>query len=110
MIETKNKFDRKIGVRITNAGKAYIGYIVQTFEFISCMENISMPLLCTLPTEKDLLNTEVSQLPCVQIIEKVSQRVSYYIKDDDVNIKYEYSDRQREYSYTNRLINSHIGI
>lgn len=109
MIETKNKYDRKIGVRITNAGKAYIGYIVQTFEFISCMENTSMPLLCTLPTEKDLLTTEICKLPCIQIIEKVSDRVSYYIKDDDANIRYEYSDRQREYSYTTRLLNSHIG-
>lgn len=109
MIETKNKFDRKIGVRITNAGKAYIGYIAQTFEFISCLEDISMPLLCTLPTEQDLLNAEISKLPCIQIIEKVSQRVSSYIKDDDVNIKYEYGNPLREYSYTNRLINSHIG-
>lgn len=109
MIETKNKFNRKIGVRITNAGKAYIGYIAQTFEFLSCLEGISMPLLCTLPTEKDLLNIEVDELPCLQIIERVLQRVDYYIKDDDASIKYEYSDRVREYSYTERLINSHVG-
>lgn len=109
MIKTKNQTGRRIAVRITNAGKAYIGYIVQTFEFISALEGISMPLLCCLPTETDLQNTDIDLLPCIQIINQVAQATKHYIQDDDPQIKYERIDRDLSYSYTNRIVNSHVG-
>lgn len=109
MIETKNKAERKIGIRITNAGKAYVGYIVQTFEFVSCMEGISSPLLCCLPTEDDLLSINIDSLPCVQIINQVMQGLKHYTQNDDLRIKYERNDRAGGYSYTARIINAHVG-
>lgn len=109
MLETKNKQRRTIRVRITNAGRAYIGYIAQTFEFISCMEEHSTPLLCALPTEDELKNMEVNALPCVHTVDMVSRRINHYLTGDDLSIKYERSDHMREYSYSLRLIHSHIG-
>ncbi len=109
MLETKNKQRRTIRIRITNAGRAYIGYIAQTFEFISCMEECRTPLLCALPTADDLLKTEIENLPCVHIVDMISKRIDHYLAGDDLDIKYERNDHIHEYPYSLRLIHSHIG-
>lgn len=41
-------------IRITTAGKAYLGYVAPSFEFVSCMAG-KLPLLCCLPTEEELV-------------------------------------------------------
>lgn len=109
MLETKNKHRRKIAVRITDAGQAYVGYIAHTFEFISCMEDCTTPLLCALPTESELKEKPIAALDCVQIIESISTRIDHYMEGDDLSIKFERHDHAHEYPYSLRLIHAHIG-
>ena len=73
-----NPYDLK--VRITKAGRAYLGYIVQTFEFISCLNGESDPLLCCIPTLKQLENESLDSLKCVKIIRSTLKEMDGYIE------------------------------
>ena len=79
LLEMKdNPYDLK--VRITKAGRAYLGYIVQTFEFISCLNGESDPLLCCIPTLKQLENESLDSLKCVKIIRSTLKEMDGYIE------------------------------
>ena len=60
-----------IKLQITTSGKTYLGYIVQTFEFISSIYSKKPMLLTTVPKKEDLISKPIEQLECYTIIENV---------------------------------------
>ncbi len=74
---------QKINVRITNAGIAYMYYVVSSFEFFSCKsinkENHKAffgsidipPLLCSIPTADEIMKNSISSLTCIKTINVV---------------------------------------
>lgn len=74
-----NPYDLK--VRITKAGRAYLGYIVQTFEFFSCLNDETYPLLCCLPTLIELEDADLDSLKCVKVIRSTLNEMDEYVKN-----------------------------
>lgn len=65
-----------ISVRITNSGRAYLNFIVQSFEYFSCRYNEnSLPLLCLIPTVDELERNNIDELECIKNIRIVEQQV-----------------------------------
>ena len=115
LVESAKESPENINIRITNAGKAYLGYMVHTFEFVSCMDKCSEPLLMFLPTETELLNNDLMTLPCVEVIKNTSLSIATYIKTSksDVSntaLSYKKGDGNRRGDYyPKRLLNSSNG-
>lgn len=100
-------------IRITTAGKAYLGYIAPTFEFVSCMSE-KLPLLCCLPTEEELVKYEAEDQTCVRIICNTLQRIHEYIEDlqpymDNPNLLYHRTNDVPGQSYAERIVKSTYG-
>lgn len=69
-----------IKVRITNAGVAYLNYVVSSFEFFACKSITKKyhtlyfgqkdipPLLCSVPTVDEIKSNDISSLTCVKTI------------------------------------------
>lgn len=103
-------------IQITTSGKAYLGYVVQTFEFISCIYNELPPLLCVVPTPENLRQNDVDSLECVKIAQCVAER-SAILRQNVINdiqngftIRYQ-KERGTAHalSYAERIRNSHQG-
>ena len=65
-----------VGIRIMPAGKAYLRYVVHSFEYFSCRIDSAHtpPLLCTIPSKEILRSCRsVENLLCVRIVEKVKK-------------------------------------
>ena len=103
-------------IQITTSGKAYLGYVVQTFEFISCIYNKLPPLLCVVPTLQDLQKHDIDSLECVRIAKCVAERSAILRQNvmNDIqngfNIRYQ-KERGTAHalSYAERIKNSHQG-
>ena len=100
-------------IRITTAGKAYLGYVAPTFEFVSCMAE-KLPLLCCLPTEEELVKYEVANLKCAQIICNTLQKIHNYITDlqpymNNPNLFYHRTNDIPGQSYAERIVKSTYG-
>ena len=100
-------------IRITTAGKAYLGYVAPSFEFVSCMSG-KLPLLCCLPTEEELENYKAEDQKCLQIIRSTSQGIRDYILDlqpqiSNPNLLYHRNADVIGVPYAERIVNSAFG-
>jgi len=106
----------EITIKITTSGKAFLGYIVHSFEYISCICGNDDPLLTTLPTEKDLLSQDVDSLQCIVIAKNVlrySKLLCYrsateYRTRHDIPYRKTHSDHGS--SYATRIKHAHQGF
>lgn len=114
LIEDSQNAPDNINIRITNAGKAYLGYMIQIFEFVSCMNKQNNPLLSCIPTVADLATDDLSSLPCISIISETLHDAVEYVRlarTDKHNPSLYYKKRANDKGsiYATRLINSHTG-
>lgn len=107
---------KEMRIQITTSGKAYLGYVVQTFEFISCIYNELPPLLCAVPTPHELRQCDVESLECVKIAECVAEQSAVLQQNVMEDIRNGFTVRyQKErgsahaLSYAERVKNSHRG-
>lgn len=66
----------EIGIRIMDAGIAFLYYIIQSFEYFSCRveDEKFPPLLCLIPTREELSKcNNIENLPCLSVIRRVSK-------------------------------------
>ena len=107
----------KLGVRITTAGKAYLGYIATSFEFFSCLAE-KQPLVCCYPTEDELRNKPIDQYRCIQIIRSTIANMKLCIQDvehqqDNPYLLYKRTTNSEALTFKKRLINcvsGHLSI
>ncbi len=100
-------------IRITTAGKAYLGYVAPSFEFISCMAG-KLPLLCCLPTEEELVQYRAEDQKCMRIICDTLQEIREYISDlqpqaNNPNLLYRRTVDVVGQSYAERIVKSTFG-
>lgn len=104
-----------INIRITNAGKAYLYFVVYHFEYFAC-RNISIqgndipPLLYTIPTLEEIEASNPENLTCIKIIKKVQNDALKCINkmSKDNNVIYFIKDGKKRL-HSQRIINSHRG-
>lgn len=104
-----------INLRITNAGKAYLYFVVYHFEYFAC-RNISSngynmpPLLDAIPTIDEINKYIPENLACIRIIKNVQKDALSCIErmNQDGNIIY-FINNGRRILHSQRIINSHIG-
>ncbi len=121
----KNNFE-DINIKITNAGKAYLFFVVYYFEYFSCKsigfavhkelfgEKDMPPLLCTIPSLEEIEKNKADDLTCIKILRVVSHEALTCISnmDNDVNNKkilFRYKCNSIKLEHKERIINSHIG-
>lgn len=114
LIEDSQNAPDNINIRITNAGKAYLGYMVQIFEFVSCMNKQNDPLLACIPTAEELAIEDLSSLPCIKVIAETLQDATEYVRlaiadTNNPALYYKKRTNDRGTLYATRLINSHTG-
>lgn len=106
---------RDINLRITNAGKAYLYFVVYHFEFFSCrtisnQESKLPPLLCMIPTAEQIENSDIQNLPCISIIESVKKEaISSISKINRDNNSIGFLKDGNLISHSQRIVNSHQG-
>lgn len=101
-------------LRITNAGEAYLYYIVENFEYFSCRHGNYAPLLTSIPTEQDLIDKKVNELECIRIIRNVSEKAIkciQQVRNDPTNnrILLFLAPNEHGLSHITRIVNSHTG-
>lgn len=116
---------QNIGIKITNAGIAYLYFVICSFEFFSCKsysvaqnkrefkDGNLPPLLCVIPSVSDIKNKKCEELECIKIIDFVSSetiRCIYAMKTDHKNIPFRKNLDDKFISHTNRIVYSHIGF
>lgn len=121
----KNNFSN-IKIRITNAGKAYLFFVVYYFEYFSCKsvgfkihtdifrDKDMPPLLCAIPTLEEINKKRIDDLTCVKILTVVSQEALTCISNmdndkDNTKILFRYKQDDKKLSHKERIINSHVG-
>ncbi len=109
-----NNYD-KINIRITNAGKAYMYFVVYHFEYFACRSidekgSELPPLLCTIPTVEEIDNLPTENIFCISIIKKVQTAALLCISkmNEDENALDFYNDGMY-ISHSQRIVNSHRG-
>lgn len=113
IIESAGEHIGQLKIRITTAGKAYLGYIAPTFEFVSCMA-FKRPLLSCLPTEEELEKYPIEKQTCYKVIQDVLSQIRKYISDfepqqDNVYLLYRRSLSTLGETYPERLVKSSYG-
>lgn len=113
-------YHSEIGIRIMLAGKAYLHYLVQSFEYFACRidrrkKKEIPPLLTLIPEEEELNNcTDVLNLEFFNIIDKVFEDASNCIMrmqgiSDNDRILYRRTAHSLQKKHSNRIIDSHRG-
>ena len=106
----------QITIQISASGRAFLGYIVHTFEFMSCLSGQTKPLFVLKPSTRDLMTKEADQLDCLQLIKEVAS-YSYEqiyisakaVKDGKEERYFLHPDRE-PIAYANRIINANTGF
>lgn len=116
---------QNIKIRITNAGIAYMFYVVNSFEFFAC-KSINKkpctvyfgtadipPLLCSIPSEDEIKGKEISTLACVKSISVVSTEALSCIQrlnksDNPIPFQAKLNGNYR--SHQERIVNAHKGF
>lgn len=118
-----------INIRITSAGIAYLFFVVYSYEYFACKSsnlapreylsnNGSLPpLLCVIPSKRDILEKNVDELLCVKILKFVSNEAIKCIekmqKDKNGNektIPFRKGIHDKYIEHGERIINSHVGF
>lgn len=106
---------REMKIQITTSGKAYLGYVVHTFEFVSCIYDELPPLLYVVPTQAEIETHDVEELECIKVATRVSEHSRNLIKNDifDINngydIRYRKNQQAKALSYAERIRYAHQG-
>lgn len=118
-----------INIRITNAGIAYLYFVVYSFEYFSCKSfkiapkdcvmsdgNIP-PILCAIPNKEEILEKKIEDLLCVKIMEFVSEeaincikKMEEYKQTGQKTIPFRKGIYDKSIEHSNRIINSHTGF
>ena len=111
-MRAKNEAE-KPKIRITTAGKAYLGYVAPSFEFISCIAN-KVPLLAYLPTEEELRTRSVSEQRCMPVIDDTLDEMNRYIEDvqpqtSHMQLLYRRTAGEKGLTFAERMNNSAFG-
>lgn len=116
---------QNIRIRITNAGIAYMYYVVSSFEFFACKSitkkhhseffgNIDIPpLLCSIPTEDEIRNNDVSTLTCIKTITVVMNEALQCIEglNNSTNpVPFRLKQNTSPKSHQERIVNAHRGF
>ena len=116
---------RSIKIRITNAGTAYMYYVVSSFEFFACKSITKKhhathfgkidipPLLCSMPTESEIRNGNISTLTCIKSITVVMKEALQCIEglNNSTNpIPFRVKQNGRLKSHQERIVNAHRGF
>lgn len=114
-----------IKVRITNAGIAYMYYVVSSFEFFACKSITKKhhstyfgkidipPLLCSVPTEDEIRNSDISELTCVKTITVVLKEAQQCIEglNNSANpVPFRVKQNGIPKSHQERIVNAHRGF
>lgn len=106
---------QNINIRITNAGKAYLYFVVYHFEYFACRninarEDSLHPLLYTIPTLEEIKMSKPEDLDCIYIMQNVQRDALSCIEKmkADENIIYLIADGKQKV-HSERIINSHRG-
>ncbi len=116
---------QNIKMRITNAGKAYLYFVVYYFEYFSCkslgktyqkekFDNKDMPpLLCCIPTKGDIEDKNISSLACIRVIDVVLREALSCIStlnNSEKQIMFRSDVCGKYISHQQRIVNSHRGF
>lgn len=118
----------KIKIKITNAGIAYLFFIAFSYEYFACKSMNSSsrkeiigkfdipPLLCTIPTKDQIVNSKIADLECIKSIEIVLLEtlrcISKMNRDEQQGIPMIPFRRELDrpfIKHTVRIVNSHRG-
>lgn len=113
-----------ISIRITSAGKAYLYFVVYSFEYFACKSiNIDKklkdfgtddlpPLFCAIPTKDEIKYNKYSDLLCMKIIKIVSNEAFLCINimnSEENSIGFRRTIEDDYIYHKDRIINSHVG-
>lgn len=116
---------KDIKIRITNAGIAYMYYVVSSFEFFACKSITKIhhnayfgkldipPLLCSVPTEDEIRNNDISTLTCIKTITVVTKEALQCIErlNKSTNpISFRVKINGAPKSHQERIVNAHRGF
>lgn len=116
---------KNISIRITNAGMAYLYFVVYSFEYFACKSIYAEkkikefgrddlpPLLCAIPTVNEIKNENYYNLTCMKILRIVSNEAFSCINimnADTNNIGFRRNIEDEFILHKNRVINSHVGF
>lgn len=116
---------KSIKIRITNAGIAYMYYVVSSFEFFSCKSITKKhhsanfgkidipPLLCSIPTEDEIRNSDISALTCIKTITVVLKEALQCIEglNNSTNpVPFRLKQNGSPKSHQERIVNAHRGF
>lgn len=114
-----------INIRITNAGIAYLYFIVSSFEYFSCKCLYSSekkkiagdidlpPITAIIPDAKEIMAKKTEDLLCLRTIKAVFSEANSCLRklcNNYNNIDFRYDDRSIYISHTKRIINAHTGF
>lgn len=114
-----------IRIRITTAGIAYMYYVVCSFEFFSCKsitkkhhseyfgKNDIPPLLCSIPSEDEIRNIDISKLTCIKTITVVLKEALECIEglNNSTNpVPFQLKQNATPKSHQQRIVNAHRGF
>lgn len=131
-ISTQRKFENlidrnhaNINIRITEAGIAYLYFVVYSFEYFSCKSKNSPlkkkifgtgdmpPLLSIIPSVDEIKSNDLNNSICITIIDSVASEAISCIKkmeSDNNVIPFRKNKKDNFILHKNRIINSHIGF
>ena len=110
---------KNINIRITNAGCAYLYFVVYYFEFFSCKTSYSKtkidlyPLLCTIPSVEEIVSQDIENLHCIKILRRVladSKECISILNADENPILFRPNIHSKFITHQERIINSHHGF
>ena len=122
--EIINNHYKNVNIRITNAGVAYLYFVVYSFEYFSCKSLYSSsknkifgnadlpPLMAVIPTYSEIMRKKTADLVCIKVITAVSKEAFLCLdkmKQEDIDIPFKYKGKSYIY-HSKRIINSHAGF
>lgn len=119
-INSPNELKKKIELttdnfrlNITPSGKAYLKYIVPSFEYFSVRYfDDYTPLFATVPTPTELdKEIEISNLKCIKLLDNVTKQAINCIKqmETEIDIKLLLNSKEDKKLHKHRIIQQHIG-
>lgn len=105
----------EIGLKIVEAGEAYLEYLIQSFEYFSCRyepEHLP-PLLCLVPSSDDLANKKAVELESYRVALVVSNTafrcMKHMLKQAREEVQYRKTADDVGRPHNVRIVHSHTG-
>lgn len=114
-----------IKIRITNAGIAYLYFVIPSFEYFACKSIYSPskdkifgngdlpPIMAVIPDKDEIMTKKTDNITCLKVIKAVFNEASACLNKmaaNTNNIDFRYDDKNTYISHSKRIIDTHTGF